>query len=138
MVESSVRPVATYSEIRGGPGKVWAFLALCSSLWVLSHLPVGVASRLLVTGASLVCLAVPAFELLRSVSDFALDRRTREQILQPILSDIQYELNKARTEPIREAGTWIVARGIWSVSTAVALRVVVRLVEGIAKLFRLE
>src|SRR5882672_9137134 len=78
-----------------------------------------VASRLLVTGASLVCLAVPAFQLLRGVSDFALDRRTRQQILEPILSDIQYELNKARTEPIGEAGTWILARGIWRLSTAV-------------------
>jgi hypothetical protein len=138
MVESSVRSVANYSEIRGGLGNVWAFLALCSSLWILSHLPVGVGSRLLVTGASLVCLAVSAFELLRGVSDFALDRRTREQILEPILSDIQYELKKARMEPIGEVATWIVARGIWSVSTAVALRIVVRLVEGIAKLFRLE
>jgi hypothetical protein len=99
---------------------------------------VGVASRLLVIGASLVCLAVSAFELLRGASDVALDQRTREQILQPIFSDMQYELNKARTVPIGEAGTWIVARGIWSLSTAVALRMVMRLVEGIAKLFRLE
>jgi hypothetical protein len=138
MVESSVRPVPTYSEIRGGLGNLWAFLALCFSLWILSHLPVGVASRLLVTGASLVCLAVSAFEVFRGVSDSALDRRTRQQILQPILSDIQYELNKARTEPIGEAATWILARGIWSLSTAVALRILMRLIEGIAKLFRLE
>jgi hypothetical protein len=104
---------------RRGPAKVWALLAFCSCLWILYHLPVGSASRIAVTGACLVCLGVSVSELVRDAADIAFDRRTRQRVIEPIVLDIRFELDQARTEPSGKAATWILVRGIWSLCTAV-------------------
>jgi len=112
-----VRSIANHSELFGtvdrrGLAKVWALLAFCSCLWILYHLPVGSASRIAVTGACLVCMAVSVTELVRDAADIAFDRRTRQRVIEPIVLDIRFELDQARTEPSGKAATWILVRGI--------------------------
>ena len=73
--------------------------------------------------------------LLNSLADFFCSPKTRERVVEPIISDMQVEFSNAVAQNRKGGAVWIRIRGYWSLWTALSVHIVKK---NLAKMLRIS